>query len=208
MRLFFGLEIPEEVTERLTQVMNGVDCVRWQRPEQLHLTLCFLGEISQHQAADVHAVAGLVPFTPFDLMLDGVGFFGDDFKPRAVWAGIAGDAPLKALQKRLTQALTSVGVVLQERKFKPHITLGRMKGRPLLFQDYLEAHKSLSSRPFHIRNFCLYQSRMGRGGSHYEVLARYPVEQNYMVDFGNDEAYDEDYDEVFGQRVFEGRSYL
>ncbi len=193
MRLFFGLEIPEEIKERLTMVMHGMDYVRWHHPDQMHLTLCFLGEVSHHQASDINAVAGLVPFEPFDLMLDGIGYFGSKEKPRALWANVAGTKPLIALQKRLTQALVPVGIHLQERKFKPHITLARFKGRPLFFDDYMESNKSLSSAPFHVRNFCLYESRMGRTGSHYEILARYPVAQNFHSDNSYDMAESHEY---------------
>jgi 2'-5' RNA ligase len=180
MRLFVGLELPKDIKDRLQLTFGGIERAKWQTPEQMHLTLRFIGEVSDHQAADINAALGLVPFSPFDLMINNTDYFGPGKRPRLLWAGISGDAEVKQLADRINRALLTVGIPLEEHKYTPHITLARLKQiHADQLGPYLEHNAGLSSPPFHISNFSLFQSHLGHSGASYRVLSRYPIESAY-----------------------------
>src|SRR5437867_392019 len=98
LRLFIAIELPEAWTAALTRAQDtlrgrGLDGLRWTRPEGIHLTLKFLGNVDERRVPELgasleQAVAGLRPFT---LRLSGLGSFGPPARPRVVWAGVTGD---------------------------------------------------------------------------------------------------------------------
>ncbi|GAB6164671.1 RNA 2',3'-cyclic phosphodiesterase [Thermostilla marina] len=109
---------------------SGAD-VKWVRPENMHLTLKFLGDVDARDVYDVcravqQAVAELPPFT---VQVDGLGAFPTLDRPRVVWMGITEGGPqLIELADRVEQALVPLGFRREARKFRPHITLGRVRG--------------------------------------------------------------------------------
>src|SRR3546814_8570820 len=88
IRLFTALSLPDAVRSRLAMLQSGVPGARWIRPENLHVTLRFIGEVDQHVAADLDAELARTVAPGFDLSLDGVGHFGPARKPTSLWAGI------------------------------------------------------------------------------------------------------------------------
>ncbi len=174
-RLFVALSLPEIVADALTQLQSGVDGARWRPTESLHLTLQFIGEVDRHGAADVAAALAGVAAPGFSLTLEGCGYFGGD-KPRALWAGVSKSAPLEHLQTKVGTALRRFGVQLENRKFKPHVTLAYLNGVP---DDeaarYCAGHNLFRMGPFPVRAFHLYESRLGGEAAHYEILESYPL---------------------------------
>jgi RNA 2',3'-cyclic 3'-phosphodiesterase len=133
-RLFIAVVIAPDVRQKLAAAQKALPIaglnLKWVKPENLHLTLAFLGDTDPERVAPVKAlldeVAGAV--TPFAFDVTGLGYFGNRRDPRVVWAGLAGDlVPLKKLQTRLSNELKALGFVLDERDFKPHLTLARIK---------------------------------------------------------------------------------
>ena len=136
VRAFIAVDISQEaraalagVAERLQQ--QGVSGVRWVRPEGIHLTLKFLGEIDTDLVGKIleameRAVDGTMPLT---LALSEPGAFPNANSPRVIWVGLQGDLdPLKELQSRIDQEVHLIGGFPKEtRAFAPHLTLGRMR---------------------------------------------------------------------------------
>ncbi|MGF1606074.1 MAG: RNA 2',3'-cyclic phosphodiesterase [Rhodothalassiaceae bacterium] len=177
-RLFVGLELPDRIKGHLIALMGGLEGVRWQTEDQLHLTLRFIGEVDRAKAEDIRSALGLVSGEPFDVKLEGVGYFGPDRSPRLLWAGVADPAPLKHLHEKLDQALTRVGIAPESRKFKPHVTLARFR-RPAAATArlplFLERSACLSLPAFTVTRFVLFESHLLGEGACYDAVESYPL---------------------------------
>ena len=177
MRLFVALSLPEPVQQRLSGLANGLPGARWVKPENLHLTLRFLGEVDNLAAADVDDALAMIRSPGFDLGLNGIGHFGEGRKLRALWVGVDASDELMRLQEKIEQALIRLGLPPEPRKFKPHITLARFKSNPgPRLQDYLADHNLLRAGPIPMDSFELYSSFTSADGPIYRVEASYPLE--------------------------------
>lgn len=175
-RLFVAIRPPREARERLLGLMTGIRDVRWQSDEQLHLTLRFIGEVDRHAAADADAALAGIAFPRFEMALDGTGSFDRRGRIDAVWAGVAPHDVLKALHKKVDSALARIGIAPDRRAFLPHITLARLNRRSGPAEGFLAANAGLSSPPFAIDGFCLYESTLGSEGADYTIVERYPLD--------------------------------
>ena len=174
-RLFVAIRPPEPIRDLLIDAMDDSADFRWQDDEQLHLTLRFVGEVERSDARDLADALGRIRSAPFDLRIAGVGRF-EQRKSVALWAGVEPKAPAAALAAKIERACQSVGLERERRAFHPHITLARWKGRRTReVQAYLERTCGLSSDPFAVTEFRLFESRLSKHGAHYEEIARYPL---------------------------------
>jgi RNA 2',3'-cyclic 3'-phosphodiesterase len=176
LRLFVAINLPRAIRERLLAAMGGISGARWQSDDQLHLTLRFIGEVDRHLAGDVHAALGAVHQPRFELALAGIGAFERRGRPNAVWAGVAPHDPLKALHKKVDQAVLRAGIPPDRRAYLPHITLARLNRSAGPVDDLIGTTGGLSSPPFHVDNFCLFESRLTPEGANYAILERYPLD--------------------------------
>ncbi|MCL6684280.1 RNA 2',3'-cyclic phosphodiesterase [Sphingomonas alba] len=172
-RLFVAIRPPEDIRDALIDAMDDGPELRWVGDEQLHLTLRFVGEVEQPTADDLATALARMRFEAFELRLTGVGRF-DQRNGGAVWAGIEPKAPLAALASKVERICQEVGIPAERRAFHPHITLARWKGRSSRAADaFVERARSLSSKPFAVDRFILYESHLSRHGPHYEAMAEY-----------------------------------
>jgi 2'-5' RNA ligase len=148
---------------------------RWQNDEQLHLTLRFIGEVDRPQADDIASALGSIDRPRPTIALQGAGSFGRKGHIHSLWAGIAGDDALHQLYERVSRALVRAGVAPEQRAFKPHITLARLGRHAGPVEPFLARVAGLASPPVRIDAFLLFESRLGREGSSYEAIARYPL---------------------------------
>lgn len=177
IRLFTALDLPLEQKHILLSLMSGLPAVRWQTEDQLHLTLRFIGEVEETRAEEIRLLLAEVSFHAFSIRLSGVGNFGSVRKARMVWAGVEGTTNLKALQEKITNVLRRAGIPPDERKYTPHIMLGRIKGNNgQKLQDFLENNRDFSLPRFEVTEFCLVQSYLGRIGAQYRALETYPAQ--------------------------------
>jgi len=175
-RLFVAIRPPATVRARLRDVMGGVAGARWQDEDQLHLTLRFIGEVDRHMARDVDAALSSVHHPAFPIALNGLGAFDRRGEPVTLWAGIAPQEPLRALHKKVDQALVRVGVEPDRRAYMPHVTIARLPRGAGPVQSLLERSGGLTSPPFAVDQFCLYESRFTPDGPLYEVAERYRLD--------------------------------
>lgn len=128
-----AITLPDEVKDLLKSIQTGLDrgfkAVSWVRPESIHLTLKFLGEIDEKKALAIAAALetaaeGIGPFT---LEAGGVGVFPNPRAPRVVWAGVKDNSELLTLQKKIDERLAAAGFEPDDRPFTPHLTLCRIK---------------------------------------------------------------------------------
>lgn len=170
IRLFAGLDLPEQVKTALLASMGGVAGARWQRAEQLHLTLRFIGEVDRHTAADVAAALGRVNIRPFTAELGEPGLFDHRGRIDALWVGVRPADALAQLAKAINAALASVGIPPDSRSFVPHITTAR--GRSMIGVSNWPLHP-IPRIAWPVAGFALFESRMGKDGSDYSIISRW-----------------------------------
>lgn len=175
MRAFVALDLPDGLIGSVTRLQAGLSVGRPVPEENLHLTLSFLGEISLEVARDVaEGLAGLSA-APVSLALAGVDVPGGR-APNLVWIGAEANDALVGLQAKVARIVREAGVVLERRRFRPHVTLARFP-RDLSPKDsrgigeFLALNGAVRFDPEPADRVTLYQSWMGPEGSVYEPLA-------------------------------------
>ena len=147
--------------------------VKWVRPEALHLTLKFLGDVDDAREADLRAALGQVGGGPVTLHIEGFGVFPDFRRPRIVWAGIAPEPALELLQHRVEQVFAPLGFPTEARPFRPHLTLGRAARDARTFTGL---ENSLAAVTFTattlVPDLDLMESTLQSGGAVYQVKHR------------------------------------
>lgn len=180
MRLFVAIELPEEIKAALTTLQQSLREARadvaWAKPDNLHLTLKFLGETPSERipALGLACVEAAKANPPFTLTTQGTGFFPDQRRPRIVWAGLSGAVTeLEALQQQVEACLAVQGCTPEIKPFRPHLTLGRCKSPRNLPQlaTHLNSYK-LPALSFTVSELVLMQSQLHPSGSIYTPLQR------------------------------------
>lgn len=176
IRLFVGLELPEEMRLRLSGLCRGVPGARWVQPEGFHLTVRFIGEVDEGRFDDIHTALSRVQAPAFELTLEGVATFGKDKAPHTLWVGVQRNDALASLHAKVERALVTIGLEPESRKYSPHVTLARLKeaASPRL-GAFVTAHSLFRAGPVPIDRFVLFSSFLSRSGAIYEPEARYPL---------------------------------
>ena len=176
MRLFVALPIPDPVAHGIMLIQGGVPGARWQRREQLHLTLRFIGETDGRDATMLDDALAMIEAPAFGLQLHGVGQFGNR-QPHSLWAGVRRSEAVEHLQRKVDAAIRRVGQPQDAHKFMPHVTVARLRNPegPKLI-EWLTHHALFTSADFPVNAFNLYSSRLTSDGSVYAVEREYPLE--------------------------------
>ena len=149
-------------------------------PENLHLTLKFLGDVSDERAdAIVEAVRGACQGQdPFTMRLTGMGTFPPRGAPRVVWVGLEGAEPLEAIARALEERLLLLGYPAEDRPFRAHVTLARARspqGKGAVI-GVVKAHERDELGAVEVRDVRLMRSELSRAGPTYSVVASVPLE--------------------------------
>lgn len=181
MRLFIAIEIPDGTKQEMAKAQeqlrrSGADA-GWTRPEGIHLTLKFLGEVPETQIGGVKAalMKAAEGKGRFRLEVAGVGVFPNARNPRVAWIGVSGDLDnLAALQASIEEAMTEIGFEREEREFTPHLTLGRIKeirSRDS-WQKALDGIRDIRLPGFEVTAVSLMKSELKRTGAVYTEIAK------------------------------------
>lgn len=185
MRLFFAVELPRALRddlEHLQSLLRPTPAdVRWVDPDGAHFTLAFLGTVDANEIRAIDdAVAPVAArSTPLCLRLRGLGTFPPQRRPRVVWIGVGGRdrERLATLHVELAEALETVGFEPERRRYRPHVTLGRVRGAR--GGDALAAlvrqHRATDLGELHATRFVLMQSHLARDGARYQVVGSYSL---------------------------------
>jgi RNA 2',3'-cyclic 3'-phosphodiesterase len=180
-RVFCAVALPEGVraaasahVARLREAFPGVRA-SWERPEKMHLTLKFLGEIEVGRVEDLKAAAARAAEScrPFELTLSGAGAFPPHGPPRVLWLGIedlSGD--LARLHGRLEEECAAAGFARESRPFRPHLTLARPR-EPRDARQLAATHREADFPPqtFSVSELLIIRSQLGPGGSRYTPIS-------------------------------------
>ena len=131
MRLFIAISFPQSLRQRMVEATDPLReqgfPVRWIDPDQLHLTLKFLGDVKRNRLEDVTAVMDEVgsDFRPFEVGFERVGAFPSLRSPRVIWLGVEATMEMRAVKHDLEHGLVDMGFERETRAFQPHVTLAR-----------------------------------------------------------------------------------
>lgn len=179
IRAFIAVDVPPPVQEALGELQRGMEEVglkaRWVRPQDVHVTLAFLGNVPAEQVPELRAAMeeAAQGAGPLEVRVGGVGAFPNERWPRVIWVGFEEPTGgLAALHKRLEAALVPLGYEPEDRPFRPHLTLARIKvpARAGRVVHALEAHKDVDLGKITIDRIVLYQSTLKPTGPAYTVL--------------------------------------
>lgn len=167
-RLFIAIELPEEIKRTFSSFCMEVPGVRWVPPEQIHLTLRFLGDVLPQTFMEIKKALADVTFASFPLTVRGVGHFPPHGHPRVLWVGTEESRPLLTLQQKIEAAVVGAGILPEERRFSPHLTLARIKEDASAAVARFEAkHRELLFPPFNVNEFILFSSVLTpKGATH------------------------------------------
>jgi len=180
LRTFIAIDIPGNILSEIRELQEGIKDygfkIRWVRPESIHLTLKFLGDIKAVKINEIAEAISktVVRYTPISLQAKGVGVFPGIKRPQVLWVGLAGQLePLVSLQKTLDENLETIGFPMEKRPFKGHLTMGRMKAKIDVkkFGEVLMTFRSFESEAFTADRIILYKSELKPSGAVYTELA-------------------------------------
>ena len=182
MRLFVGLEIPSAVRTNFAALMTDLRALdtessakkpSWTRPENLHVTLKFIGNVAPDKFDGIRAaLAGVRSEWSVELRFGGLGFFPDAKRPRFVWAGIAASQNLGAIAADIDRGVAEFGAPNEQRAFTPHLTLARCQHGAISSRLRTTIQKD-AARDFgelRINEFHLIESKLKSSGAEYTTL--------------------------------------
>jgi len=194
MRLFVALDIDNEIRQRITRFLEGVEPfapdARWAKPESLHVTLKFIGEQPEAALDQITRTLETVRVPVTEINFRGYGFFPTAKSARVLWVGMETGPELAALAGAIDAQMPALGIAQETRPFSPHLTLARAPGGSgaphrrksdkanRVFQHLQEKLAALPTPEFGTmtpHEFSLYQSHLSPKGSTYTKLQRFAL---------------------------------
>jgi 2'-5' RNA ligase len=179
MRTFIAIELPQEIRDYLKKIQenlkeSGAD-VKWVAPQNIHLTLKFLGELDQQKLKEISHILEDVAKEKksFSLELAGVGAFPDTNYPRVIWVGLAaGNEETKEIAELLEEKIACLGIAKEDRPFSAHLTLGRIRSglNRIKLVQALNAWTQSETSQFRAQKITLFKSTLTPKGPVYEIL--------------------------------------
>lgn len=178
MRLFVAIEIPagirEKIREFIARIKPQVEGARWVRPEGLHITLKFIGNVADEKRGPIERSLGSIKSPGFNLTLQNIGVFPTPKSPRVFWVGINSGPELANLAAQADEALAPLGFEREKRAYTPHVTLARFNDRgkkPDMRAVLSEPNVSFGTMT--ATEFHLYESKLSPQGAHYAKLTSF-----------------------------------
>ncbi len=178
IRLFAGIELPDNIKDELYALRGGVPGAKWTERDNLHITLRFIGNIDEDDANDLHDGFMQIQAPAFSLSMTQVGFFATGAQIRHLWAGVSYYQPLDFLHDKIESVINRYGLGADPRKFHAHATLAKLNGTTAEdVQRFIEYNNLFHSEEFTVDHFTLFSShkRSDGDGSYYRAEAEYPL---------------------------------
>lgn len=181
IRSFIAIELPTDTKNALGELLEGLKTygprVSWVKKENIHLTIKFLGNIHEQKIKQIKEIMekATKDIPHFSLKPIRLGAFPDSKRPRVIWVGLSGEiALLEKFYVNLEKGLETLGFEREERKFKPHFTLGRVKkashGERLA--EAIAKYSNFSTPSFLVQDIVLFKSELHPQGAKYTALER------------------------------------
>lgn len=177
-RLFIALEIPHDAALSLSLLRGGLPSARWVEPQDYHLTLRFIGDVSPRLADEVVAALDRIERPIFSIRLRGLDAFGSK-KPHSIYAGVDAGSLLHELQGEVDRACRKLGLPADQRKFVPHVTLARLRQpKDADVAKYLALRGGFQTPEFRVDRFALFSARDSVGGGPYVLEEGFALSQH------------------------------
>lgn len=185
MRCFIAIDLPELLKQSLDEVVHQLKPlsrdVRWVPAGNLHLTLKFLGEVADAKIPAIAERLEEITATgaPFSLAVSGTGAFPDERRPHVLWAGVSVPPPLLALQSEVDETMAGLGFPKEQRRYAPHLTIGRVKGMQGMAELMSRFHtfQNVFFGSIEVHEIVLMQSITKPSGAVYAKLDRFRLRQ-------------------------------
>lgn len=182
VRTFIAVQITDEIRRRAVKLQRALDDadakVKWVEPQNIHVTLRFLGGVPDYEIPDIcnlarDAVAGIAPFT---LTVEGAGCFPNARRPRVLWLGVTAGADLLVrIHEGLEARLAPLGYRREQRRFTPHLTIGRVRQPSDSLAQRVAAHDDWPAGSMQVDEIEVLSSELTPGGPQYTVMGRAPL---------------------------------
>ncbi len=181
IRTFIAVNIPKSYMQPIAGLLDELKAtgaaVRWVKPESMHITLKFLGNIDERLVKDLGGkiAESTRDMTPIELRAKGCGAFPSIKNPRVVWLGISGNVDLLGkLQAKLEKSLIPLGFAPEKRPFRAHLTLGRLKGSrgKSKLISALRDKSNFVLDPFEVKEVVVYRSDLKPTGAVYTAIRK------------------------------------
>jgi RNA 2',3'-cyclic 3'-phosphodiesterase len=193
MRLFIAIELDNAARAAIASLQTRLkaalgderSALKWIRPEHMHLTLAFLGELEDGPARSmVEAMGRPVPADRFAIVFGGLGMFPSAGAPRVLWLGVAaGASEVAVVQREVAARVTRRGITLERRPFHPHLTLARWRtSRPSDRRQVVPADWADEVARIEVHQVSLIHSRLSRDGPTYASLAEGSLSRGRLGD--------------------------
>jgi 2'-5' RNA ligase len=178
-RTFIAIEIKAGATLRdlLSHLKAGLktDHIKWIDLQQMHITLAFLGDTEESAIKRVSSMLANITaeHKGFTFSISGLGLFRNPHDPRVIWAGIDSSGPMEVLFKAIREGLASIGIKTEERAFKPHLTLGRVKriNNHDVLVSLLEQYRDTTFQKIPVEELIFFESILKQEGPVYIPLS-------------------------------------
>lgn len=185
IRTFLAIEPSEDILQKISGLQEKLrreisDRISWTKPEGQHLTLKFFGDISRNDVKNICSAVQkrVVAQQKLNLKVEKLGVFPDARRPRVLWCGVTGEVEkLITLQKKLDSDFVAMGFPAEDRPFRAHLTLGRIKASHDLtgIHTALTRHGTFAAGEFICRELLLFQSNLSPQGAVYTKLAEFAL---------------------------------
>ncbi len=181
MSYFVAVDIPDSIATSLVSFQpDSGSKIRLVKPDQMHITLHYIGAADLETVSKISQSLEKVTAKSFRISLRGVGTFSTYNKSKVLWAGVNNFDGLRKLYLAVGEALSEIDIELEQRKYKPHVTLARLgRGVPSdVAKEFIEKGSSLDYQDIPINRYILYRSSPINGISHYERIKLFSLDQN------------------------------
>lgn len=175
-RLFVALTLPPAVRDSFLPLVESLPGVAWTKPEQLHVTLRFLGDVPLATSEALIERLSTIHVASFILPIETVGTFPPNRPPRVMWVGTGTHPRLFQLRQRLDDALLATGLTVDLRTFHPHVTVARCTDQSApAVAHWVHVHREFTAPPFRVDGFDLYASDLRPSGAVHTLKHRFPL---------------------------------
>ena len=171
-RLFIALKIPQDIREKIfnlpQKIVYDYGDYRWEPADKIHLTLKFIGDVDEELIEPICDSIGFISdYSAFKCNLTRFGFFYRLKDAKILWLGLSIDESIKDLVKKLNDKLAEFGIAAENREFKPHLTMLRIKNKT--DKNFIDSFLKFKFEPekFISKKVSLMQSKLNPSGSVY-----------------------------------------
>jgi RNA 2',3'-cyclic 3'-phosphodiesterase len=184
-RIFIAVKIEpgNNLVKMISSFKTGLkdERIKWTETENFHITLAFLGDTDEAKVKEIGKMLRVVceGSGDFDIVIRGAGLFKNLKDPRVLWTGIDPSEELTSLHESVKLGLKDTGIVIEERNFSPHLTLGRIKSirNDDTLRSLIDKYMNEEIQKQHVNEVLLFESILLHSGPEYKPLGKYPLHQ-------------------------------